>query len=71
MEDNKLAQAILSGLRDNAKTLEDSGIAVDGRLIRELSQALYEKATIKGLDPNLALALRRTTLGSVAARLGL
>ena len=71
MEDKILAQTILSGLKNNAGALEKSGIALDGRLIRELSQALFENATIKGLNPDLALALRRTTLDTVATQLGL
>ncbi len=71
MKESALANTILSGVRNNTKDMEESGIAMDGRFIKELSQALYDTAKIKGLDSDLALALRRTTLENVAGRLGL
>ncbi len=71
MENTNLAQTILKGLENNAGSLKECGIAVDGRFIKELSQALYETATIKGLDSEMALDLRRTTLSTVAGQLGL
>lgn len=71
MEDTSLANTILSELQNNAKDLQENGVAMDGRFIKELGQALYSTATIKGLDTNLAQKLRRTTLETVADRLGL
>ena len=71
MENKNLTQTILKGLEDNAGNLKESGIDIDGRFIKELSQILYETAQIKGLDPELALALRQAALGPVAGRLGL
>lgn len=70
MENTNLTETILKSLESNSAELADSGIKIDGRFIKELGQALYETAQIKGLDSDLALALRQTTLGPVACRLG-
>ena len=71
MTDNLLAETIIQGVRNNAQNLQENGVALDGRFIKELSQALFATATVKGLDPDLAMQLRRTTLETVADRLGL